>query len=304
MTTVLNLGGTIALSYDDAGRPMTLSGVELLGDGHAFVDIDPVQSNALSWTHLVALRDELLAVAVRGESGAVVITGTGTVEDVATFLQVATPAEVRVALLVSFESATRGQRAPGIDAALAWLQSEDEYGLRLFADGLPFSYPFAKRWTDGDWEFVSPSSDTLLPAWRLASTSRLDPLMPIVPVVTAGIGCGPWVRQVIEDVPSPALILEAYGAGDVPPDIFPAVESYLASGGRVVVTSHGRPGRVEPTYPGIPGTSHELFVIGCYSGGLMTSRQARMRMAVALASGEPDAPQQAFERFPLDQSPQ
>lgn len=298
MATIFNLGGTIALSYDATG-PVTLSGAELFGDADLpFVEINPVQSNALSWTHLVSLREQLLAMSGSADREALVITGTGTVEDVASFLRLAAPPDVRVALLVSLSTASRGKRAPGIDAALSWLAGDDRDPLRLFVDGKPFSFPFEKRWRDGDWEFVSSAPERFLPSWKLRSFDRLEPRMPTVPVATVGIGCGDWIRQLTEIVPSAGLVLEAYGAGDVPPDIFPAVEEYLSGGGRVVVTSHGRPGRVEPTYPGIPGTSYELLSSGCYSGGLLTSRKARMRLAVALACGDPDAPRKAFEAFP------
>jgi L-asparaginase/Glu-tRNA(Gln) amidotransferase subunit D len=299
MTTVLNLGGTIALSYEESG-PVTLSGPELLGETDlAFIEIDPVQSNALGWTHLLALREELLGMSRRGDREAVVITGTGTVEDVATFLQLVAPADLRIALLVSLQTANRGTRAPGIDAALAWLASNTGDPLRLFVDGHPFSYPFEKRWKADEWEFISASPERFVPSWRLSPSSQLNPVMPAVPVVSVGIGCATWIRDVTELVPSAGLVLEAYGAGDVPPEIFPAIGAYIARGGHVVITSHGRPGRIEPTYPNIPGTSHEMLSAGCYGGGLLTSRQARMRMAVALASGMAGAPRQAFETFPF-----
>jgi len=73
MTTVLNLGGTIALAYDDE-VPVTLSAAELVGESDAeMVDLDPVQSNGLSWAHLLAVRDELLSIVAAGASDAVLI---------------------------------------------------------------------------------------------------------------------------------------------------------------------------------------------------------------------------------------
>jgi hypothetical protein len=149
MTTVFNLGGTIALAYDDVG-PVTLTGAELLGESEAeMVDLDPVQSNALSWSHLIALRTRLLAVADAGEREAVIITGTDTAEDVGTFLHLVASPGLRIALLCSLHTATRGEKAPGVREALTWLRSETGgfSPLQLFVDGNPFGVPFEKRRT-------------------------------------------------------------------------------------------------------------------------------------------------------------
>jgi len=109
MTTVLNLGGTIALTYDD-DVPVTLSAAELLGESDAeMVDLDPVQSNGLSWAHLLAVRHELLSIVAAGASDVVLITGTDTVEDVGHFLHLTAPPGLRIALVCSLDTATRGQ---------------------------------------------------------------------------------------------------------------------------------------------------------------------------------------------------
>jgi L-asparaginase len=299
--TVLNLGGTIALSYNEAGQHVTLSGIELLGDvEHEFIELDPVQSNALSWEHLLALREHVLKVSRSGRREVVVITGTGTVEDVATFLQATCPPDVRIALLVSFHDASVNRRAPGIDAALTWLRSDDAGGMRLFSDGTAFDYPFEKWWDSGVWEFRSKSPYTGVPVWTLPNSVALSAAMPRIPVVSAGIAAANWIGLLIDLVPNDGLVVEAYGAGDVPPDVARQLVAFLTRGLPVVITSLARPGQIEPTYRGIPGTSHGLLSAGCYGGGVLTARQARMRLAVALASGIPDAPRQAFASFPPD----
>ena len=54
---VLNLGGTIALSSDAAGRPVTVSRSESVGDEqHELIEDEPVQGNALTWIRLCKLR--------------------------------------------------------------------------------------------------------------------------------------------------------------------------------------------------------------------------------------------------------
>ncbi len=180
MTTVLNLGGTIALASEDE-RPVTLSAAELLGESNAvMVDLDPVQSNGLSWARLLAIRHELLSIVAAGASEAMVITGTDTVEEIGNFLHMTTPS------------------------------------------GLP--------------------------------------------------------------------------------DLVPSIESYLHRGGKVVITSLAPHGRVEPVYPAILGTSHELLKAGAYSAGTLTARQARIRLAIELASDASADVLHAFERSPYDVS--
>lgn len=295
MTRIFNLGGTIALSYDDSG-PVTLSGAELIGETDAtLVDVDPVQSNALTWTHLIALRAELLCMSQSAERQAVVITGTDTVEDVANFLHLVAPPDVRIALLVSLHAAVRGQQAPGVGAALRWLRSGTDRAVQLFCDGEPYTVPFEKRWVGGEWEFLSGSPDPILAAWRVPASSRLNPIMPAIPVVAVGIGCESWAPQLIDLVPSVGLVLQAYGSGDVPPEVLPAIETYLAGGGWIVVASQSHRGLVEPTFPSIAGTSHGLLTAGCLSAGLLTAREARMRLALAVACDADDAPRRAFD---------
>jgi len=295
MITVLNLGGTIALTYDDE-VPVTLSAAELLGESDAeMVDLDPVQSNGLSWAHLLAVRHELLSIVAAGASDAVLITGTDTVEDVGNFLHLTAPPGLRIALVCSLDTATRGQRAPGIEAALTWLRSGADAGLQLFVDGNAYSVPFEKYWTGSRWDFAA-SPDTL-PPWRVPTQNQLDPVMPTVIVIPAGIGCGQWASAVIGSVPSAGIVLEAFGSGDIPPDLVPSIESYLRRGAKVVITSLAPHGRVEPMYPAIVGTSHELLKAGVYSAGTLTARQARIRLAVELASDASGEVLQAFERF-------
>ncbi len=121
--------------------------------------------------------------------------------------------------------------------------------------------------------------------------------MPTVIVIPAGIGCGQWASAVIDSVPSAGIVLEAFGSGDIPPDLVPSIESYLRRGAKVVITSLAPHGRVEPMYPAIVGTSHELLKAGVYSAGTLTARQARIRLAVELASDASGEVLQAFERF-------
>lgn len=295
---IVNLGGTIALSYDAAGRPVTLSGSELVGDTeHELIEVGPVQSNALSWGHLLELRTQVVSLVARGVTEILVITGTGTAEDVATFLDSAGPGNSRIAMLVSFLDATGDHRAPGLDAALAWLHAEGSEGLRLFADGDPYDYPFEKHAVPDGWAFEATSRRAGIPEWKLPVSASLAREMPEVPVAPVGIGAASWIGQLLGRVQPDGVVVEAYGAGDVPPEVAEHVGAYLARGGRVVLTSLARPGLIEPTYPGIPGTSHGLLTAGCYGGGNLTARQARTRLAVALASGIPDAARHAFATF-------
>jgi len=123
-------------------------------------------------------------------------------------------------------------------------------------------------------------------------------VMPTVAVVPVGIGCGGWTSAVIESVPSAGIVLQAFGSGDVPPDLVPSIEAYLDRGGEVVIASLAPHGRVEPTYPEISGTSHELLKAGCYGAGTLTARQARIRLALALACDAGAGINQAFDKFP------
>lgn len=98
------------------------------------------------------------------------------------------------------------------------------------------------------------------------------------------------------------IVVEGFGAGNVPPGALPEIERAVAAGIPVVLTSRCIEGGVWPVY-GYSGGANQLRDIGVLLGGNLSGQKARILLMVALGcavAGESplDAARRAFERFP------
>lgn len=82
------------------------------------------------------------------------------------------------------------------------------------------------------------------------------------------------------------IVLEAFGAGNIPPGIIPLVEYFLASGVAVVIASRCALGGVAPLY-GYEGGGGQLLAKGAFSAGHLPAYKAQLLLKMALASGYP-----------------
>jgi len=107
MTVLLNLGGTIALAYQD-GQPKEVGFQEFITSDVTVVDVAPTSSNGLGWRHLRILRERLLAKWRAGETRFVVTVGTDALEEVLYFLSLVIPSGASAAVV----GAIRPRSAP------------------------------------------------------------------------------------------------------------------------------------------------------------------------------------------------
>jgi L-asparaginase len=127
--------------------------------------------------------------------------------------------------------------------------------------------------------------DRVIVARRPALRTRI-PLpgrLPDVALVKMAAGMdGRMVRAAIT-TGAEALVVEALGRGNVPPETLPAIREAIAAGLPVVVVSRCLRGRVLDTY-GYPGGGHELREMGCLFAGSLPGQKARIRLMLALAA--------------------
>jgi L-asparaginase len=92
------------------------------------------------------------------------------------------------------------------------------------------------------------------------------------------------------------LVLEATGAGNIPPAVVPAVRGALAAGLAVVTVSRCPEGRVFPAY-GYEGGGRMLRDLGVILGGDLPGPKARIKLMVALGvSREHDVLRRMFDQ--------
>ena len=286
MTVLLNLGGTIALSYED-GEPRDTGFQMLVGRGVRVIDVAPTSSNGLEWRHLRTLRETMLANWRTGETRFVVTVGTDALEEVLYFLSLVRPPNTGIAVV----GAMRPRSAPDSDGPLSlslavqWLESRRAGGVVASCGGRLIEGRRVRKVFLNGWTFqpCMPADEGLSP-WTLSEHFRLVKRPPRVPILPVGVGLGVWLAESLRPGRFEGVVVEAFAAGDVPPALVQPIRRLLSRHVPVVLSSRSTPGRVEPLFPGIRGSSHELLASGALSAGALDSARARIRLLVALAA--------------------
>lgn len=91
------------------------------------------------------------------------------------------------------------------------------------------------------------------------------------------------------------LVVEGFGAGNVPPGVVPGLERLIQEGIPVVLTTRCVDGGVWPMY-GYPGGGAELERMGVILGGRLSAHKAQILLMVALGSmRDPDEIRRVFD---------
>jgi L-asparaginase len=107
---------------------------------------------------------------------------------------------------------------------------------------------------------------------------RLETRVELLQVYT---GMSDRLVRVLVDDGTRGLALVAFGRGNVPPPIVPALERAISSGVLVTVSSRCVAGRVKPRY-GYDGGGQHLARIGAILAGDLSGAKARLLQMVAL----------------------
>jgi len=106
-------------------------------------------------------------------------------------------------------------------------------------------------------------------------------LVPDVDLHTMAVGASSAPVMASVERGARGLVIEATGAGNVPPSVMPALRAALARGMTVVVVSRCPEGRVYPAY-GYEGGGRMLLDMGVILGGDLPGPKARIKLMVAL----------------------
>jgi L-asparaginase len=114
----------------------------------------------------------------------------------------------------------------------------------------------------------------------LIRTRRIEPRVPLVSCYT-GMGAEPIAHLL--DSGAAGLVLEGFGAGNVPPALVPAVAQAVAAGVPVVLTTRCPEGGVWPMYA-YAGGGADLAAKGVILGGRLSGPKARIKLMAALGA--------------------
>jgi L-asparaginase len=307
--TLLATGGTISMqrNVEAGGNVPALDGrglLDLVGELAAEVRLEDWER--LPAVHrgpaaLCALRDRVAAILAGGAAGVVVTHGTDTLEEIAYLCARTLPGDKPVVLTGAMRTssdpgwdgprnlgdAVRVASAPlavGRPAMVVFagkvLDGHDVAKLHTSepdAFGAPHASPVGTVDDDGVW-FAGPPSRRAptLPAGQLSARVALLPLL---------LGDD----GTLLDLARPhfdGVVIEAFGRGNAPPGVLPAVARWLSEHKPVVLASRCPFGEVGGDYA-FQGGGGQLLKLGVLPAGPRTPALARLELALTLSAGAP-----------------
>jgi len=307
---VLTTGGTIAMTPGSSGAIVpTLSGADLVGAVPALAQAAQLQVESYSSKPgaSLTLRD-LAQIAARidksfadGCVGAVVVQGTDTIEETAFGLELLVHGRRPVVVT----GAMRGAQAPGADgpanllAAAIVAASPEAAGLGalvVLGDQVHAARRVQKTHTMAPSAFASPGFGPLglVCEGRLHLQARLDALPalelpaewaePAVALVKITLGDDGRLLPALPGLGYQGAVIEAMGAGHVPPALAPLVGD-LAAHMPVVLGTRVCAGPVLRASYAFPGSETDLLARGAMAGGSLGGLKACLLLRLLLAAG-------------------
>jgi L-asparaginase len=310
MIHLLFTGGTISMQRDPAagGNVPAHGGEALVSFAPGLETVSPfrienwarVPACHLGPERLWALRERVCEIAESGEVRGIVIThGTDTIEETAYLLGRTLPTEVPVAITGAMRtSSDAGWDGPGnlLDAARVAATAESSgRGTMVVFHRHIFRGETAVKTHATDLEAFSAPHDA--PVGRVEGGRVLyggPPSRRMPPVRPPGLGARVALVSLVVgddgtllDLARPehdGVVVEAFGSGNMPPGVVPAVRRWLDDGKPVVLASRCARGEVTPLYA-FEGGGARTVAMGAIPAGPRTASQARMELVLALSAG-------------------
>ncbi len=236
-----------------------------------------------------------------GEYDGVVVThGTDTLEESAFLADL----HLRGSLPVVFTAAMRSAGEMGVDgprnlrAAILTAGSKihDLGVLVVLGDEIHAAGRVTKTCTSNISSFNSPGYGPLgfvdedgvilhrKPLWRLSMPPGPAVLDTRVGLVRCAAGFGGELVDYLAGQGYPAIVVEAFGRGNVPPEVAASVKRALASGVMIVITTRCYEGRVLGVYA-YEGGCVDLMEAGALTAGDMQGHKIRLMLMSSLGRG-------------------
>jgi L-asparaginase len=254
----------------------------------------------LDQSRMWALRERVRTVAGSGEVDGIVIThGTDVLEETAYLLDrtldPTLPVALTGAMRTSSDTAWDGPRNLRDAAAVAASADSRGRGTMVVFNGEIFAGRTAAKTHATDVAaFSAPHAG---PVGRVGGDGvvyggtadpRPAPLSPSgltarVALVPAMVGDDGRMLDLARDAHD-GVVVEAFGSGNVPPGLVPAIGRWLEERKPVVLASRCLYGEVTPNYA-FDGGGAKLVAMGVTPAGPRTPSQARMELTIALSTG-------------------
>lgn len=299
---VLHTGGTIAMHEDATGgvsldetNPLLDAALHLPENTELLVeDIFNLPSPHVTPEHMLLMKERIQQAA--DVAGVVITHGTDTLEETAFFLDSTIGGLLPIVLtgamrssnelgsdgLYNFECAIRvAACAEAVGKGVLVVMNDEIHAARFVTKTHTTNVATFRTPTYGPIGLVTKSR--ILFSQELIASPRIDTqsVNGRIPIVKAYAGMTGELLDIMTPETIDGLVVEALGAGNLPPKTIPALKRLLAHDIPIVLVSRCFNGVVEPVYD-YAGAGKELANIGVLFCNGINSQKARLKLLIAL----------------------
>lgn len=304
---VLHTGGTISMQADASGNvnsstenPMNQIGFNLENLDLTVIDFFNLPSPHITPYHMLALYHKIRDT--KGQFDGVVIThGTDTLEETAYFLDTMALPQIPIVLT----GAMRSSNELGSDGVYNYLsalrvashdKAADKGVLVVMNDEIHAAKYVTKTHTTNVATFNTPTHGPLgivmkheILFFKTAEPRvrfNLDQISGTIPIIKAyaGMGLGDGIISLLDPQKIDGVVIEALGAGNLPPEAAQELENLMSKGIPVVLVSRCFNGIAEPVYA-YAGGGVKLQEAGVMFVKELNAQKARLKLLIALNAG-------------------
>ena len=302
---VLHTGGTISMQADASGAVVTSSDNPM---NHVSNPLEGIQVYALDFfnlpsphikpKHMLALYQKIKEEAANYD-GVVITHGTDTLEETAYFLDTMEVPHMPIVLT----GAMRSSNELGSDGVYNYLsalrvasddRAADKGVLVVMNDEIHAAKYVTKTHTTNVGTFQTPTHGPLglitkreILYFKTAEPRvrfDLDHIQGLVPIISAYAGMTDELIDMLDLEQLDGLIIQAFGAGNVPKETAQKLESLLQKGIPVALVSRCFNGIAEPVYA-YQGGGVQLRKSGVFFVKELNAQKARLKLLIALNAG-------------------
>ena len=302
---VLHTGGTISMQADSSGAVVTSSDNPM---NHVSNPLEGIQVHTLDFfnlpsphikpKHMLALYQKIKEEAANYD-GVVITHGTDTLEETAYFLDTMEVPHMPIVLT----GAMRSSNELGSDGVYNYLsalrvasddRAADKGVLVVMNDEIHAAKYVTKTHTTNVGTFQTPTHGPLglitkreILYFKTAEPRvrfDLDHIQGLVPIISAYAGMTDELIDMLDLEQLDGLIIQAFGAGNIPKETAQKLESLLQKGIPVALVSRCFNGIAEPVYA-YQGGGVQLQKSGVFFVKELNAQKARLKLLIALNAG-------------------
>lgn len=301
---VLHTGGTIAMKEDvltggvspDVTNPLMDAPIHIDDDVELIVeDIFNLPSPHIAPEQMLQIKERIQLAHLSGIDGVVVTHGTDTLEETAFFLDTTIGNQLPIVItgamrssnevgsdgLYNFESAIRVAKCDDAQKKGVLVVMNDEiHSARYVTKTHTTNVATFRTPTLGPIGLVTKNRILFMQELLESRQLDVDLVDGLIPIVKAYAGMHGELFEALAESNIDGLVIEALGAGNLPPQTLPPLKKLLAKQIPVVLVSRCFNGIAEPVY-GYSGGGKELQEMGVIFCNSINSQKARIKLLIA-----------------------